>query len=148
MAEPKTVKGTLVGILLGDGATAETFSAFCGINAKTINFQTNTNEEFIYDCANLDAPPWRKLTKSGRFLSVTGTGQLDSDVLSRYQAAYDDDDAVNAQISIDVPAVDGGGYWESAMMLTNLNITGNNGETTTVEISLESSGPVTWVPAT
>jgi predicted secreted protein len=148
MAEPKTVKGTLVGILLGDGATDETFAAFCGINAKTINFQTNTNEEFIYDCDNLDTPPWRRLTKSGRFLSVTGTGQLDSEALERYQEAYDDDDAVNAQIQIDVPAADGGGYWTAALMLTNFNITGNNGETTTVEISLESSGPVTWVPAT
>ncbi len=148
MAEPKVVKGTLVSIMLGDGATDEEFAAFCGINAKTINFQSNTNEDFIYNCDSLDTPPWRNLTKSGRFLSVSGNGLLDSTALERYWAAYGDDDAVNAQVSIGVPALDGGGYWECAMMLTQLNITGNNGEKTTVEISLESSGPVTWVAAT
>lgn len=147
MAEPKTVGGTRVSIMLGDGESAETFAAFCGINAKTINFQTNTNETFLYDCADPDAVPWRKLTKSGRFLSLSGTGQLDTSVLERYRDAYNSNAAVNAQILIDVLAANGGGYWECAVMFTNLNITGNNGEEVTVEISLESSGAVTWVDA-
>ena len=147
MATPDTVKGTLVTVALGDGATAEEFVSFCGINAKTINFQTNTNEEFVYDCDDLESPPWRTLTKSGRFLSVSGSGLLDSSVLARYQEAYDSDDAANAKIIIDVPAGVGGGFWSCALMLTSFNITGNNGESTQVEISLESSGPVTWTPA-
>lgn len=145
MSSPKIVKGTKVGILLGDGATVEEFASFCGINAKTINFQTNTNEEFIYDCDNLESPPWRTLTKSGRFLSISGAGLLDSVALERYRSAFNDDDATNAKIVIGVLSDDGGGYWEARLMTTGLEIVGNNGDVATVQISLESSGPVTWV---
>ncbi|MDF1625668.1 MAG: phage tail tube protein [Parvibaculaceae bacterium] len=147
MAQPKTMTGNKMTIALGDGATAEEFNAFCGINAKTVNFQTNTNEDFVYDCDDTDSPPWRELTKSGRFVSITGSGQLDTSVLARYQEAYDSDEAVNAQVILDVLAANGGGYWEGAFMFTQFNITGNNGEKVQVEISLESDGAVTWVDA-
>ena len=147
MADPKTVEGVLVGLLVGDGATSETFSAFCGINAKTINFQTNTNERFLYDCNTPTNVPWRKLTKSGRFVSISGTGELDSSVLDRYMEAYNSNDPVNAQFNIGVAALDGGGYFAAAMMFTNLEIVATNGELVTVSISLESSGAVTWTDA-
>lgn len=147
MADPKTVEGVLVGLLVGDGATSETFSAFCGINAKTINFQTNTNERFLYDCNTPTNVPWRKLTKSGRFVSISGTGELDSSVLDRYMEAYNSNDPVNAQFNIGVAALDGGGYWAGAFQFTNLEIVGTNGDLTTVSISLESSGAVTWTDA-
>lgn len=147
MADPKVVEGVLVGLLVGDGATDEEFTAFCGINAKTINFQTNTNERFLYDCETPTNVPWRKLTKSGRFVSITGTGELDSSVLERYQEAYNANDPVNAQFSIGVAALDGGGYWSGAFMFTNFEVVATNGELVTVSITLESSGAVTWVDA-
>ena len=148
MADPKVVEGVLVGLLVGDGGTpTEAFTAFCGINAKTIAFTTNTNEQFLYDCTTPTNVPWRKLTKSGRSVSISGTGQLDSSVLDRYMTAYNSNNAVNAHYSIGVAALDGGGYWGGAFMFTNLEIVGTNGEMTTVSISLESSGAITWTDA-
>lgn len=147
MADPKTVEGVLVGLLVGDGATDEAFTAFCGINAKTISFQTNTNERFLYDCTTPTNVPWRKLTKSGRFASITGTGELDSTVLDRYMELYNSNEAANVQFNIGVAALDGGGYWAGAFMFTNFEIVGTNGELTTVNISLESSGALTWTDA-
>lgn len=147
MAKPVTVKGTKVRLLQGDGADPEVFTKFCGLTAKSINFQTNTNEQFVPDCTDPDAPAWRELTKSGRFVSISGSGLLDMDALAAYQAAYDSEDAANYRFEIAVPALDNGGHWLAPMMLTNFQVTGNDGELATVEIALESSGEVVWVPA-
>jgi predicted secreted protein len=149
MAKPKTVKGTKVRLLQGDGATpTEAFTAFCGLTARSINFQTNTNETQVPDCDDPDAPQWRELAKSGRFVSVSGSGVLDMDALERYQEAYDSPDSVNYRIEIAVPALDNGGHWAGAFMVTNFTVTGNDGELAQVELTLESDGPVAWVPAT
>lgn len=149
MVKPLTVRGTKVKLLMGDGASPgpEVFTKFCGLTAKSINFQSNTNEFFVPDCDDPDAPAWRELTKSGRFVSMSGSGLLDMNALEDYQAAYDNDDAGNFRFQIDVPVLSNGGYWQGPFMLTNFQVTGNDGELATVEITLESSGAVTWTPA-
>ena len=147
MAPPLIVKGTKVRLLKGDGAEPEVFSKFCGLTAKSINFQTNTNETFVPDCDDPDAPAWRELAKSGRYVSMSGSGLLDMNALDEYQAAYDNDGTDNYRFEIAVPALQHGGHWLGAFMLTNFTVTGNDGEHATVEIALESSGEVTWVPA-
>ena len=146
MAKPTTVKGTKVRLLQGNGAQPEVFSAYCGLTAKSINFQTNTNETFVPDCDNPDAPQWRELSKSGRYVSISGSGLLNMASLESFQAAYEDDTATD-RFEIAVPALQRGGHWIGQFMLTNFQITGNDGELTNVEITLESSGEVTWVPA-
>lgn len=148
MAKPKIVKGTKVRLLQGDGATPEVFTKFCGLTAKSINFQSNTNETFVPDCDDPDAPAWRELAKSSRYVSLSGSGLLDMTALEAYQAAYDNDEADNYRFEIAVPALDNGGYWKGAFMLTNFQVTGNDGEHAQVEITLESSGAVAWKPAT
>lgn len=148
MAKPVTAKGTKVRLLKGDGASPEVFSKLCGLTAKSINFQTNTNETFVPDCDNPDDPAWRELTKSGRYVSMSGSGLLDMNALEEYQGAYDSDEASNYWFEIALPLASKGGHWLAALMLTNFSITGNDGELTQVEITLESTGAVTWVPAT
>jgi len=147
MAKPVTVKGTKVRLLQGNGATPEVFTAFCGLTAKSINFQTNTNETFVPDCDDPDAPQWRELTKSGRYVSISGSGLLNMGSLESFQAAYDEDETTAYRFEIAVPALQNGGYWTGQFMLTNFQITGNDGDLTQVEITLESSGEVTWVAA-
>lgn len=148
MAKPKTVKGTKVRLLQGDGATPEVFTSYCGLTAKSINFQTNTNETFVPDCDDPEAPQWRELSKSGRYVSLSGSGLLNMDSLASFQSAYDEDSTATYRFEIAVPALEHGGHWEGQFMLTNMQITGNDGELTNVELTLESSGEVLWVPAT
>lgn len=148
MAKPVTVKGTKVRLLQGNGASPEVFTSFCGLTAKSINFQTNTNETFIPDCDDPEAPQWRELSKSGRYVSLSGSGLLNMASLEAFQSAYDEDETQTYRFEIAVPALQHGGYWIGQFMLTNFQVTGNDGELTTVEITLESSGEVTWVPAT
>ena len=147
MAKPVTVKGTKVRLLQGNGASPEVFTSFCGLTAKSINFQTNTNETFIPDCDDPEAPQWRELSKSGRYVSLSGSGLLNMASLASFQAAYDEDETQTYRFEIAVPALQHGGHWIGQFMLTNFQVTGNDGELTTVEITLESSGEVIWVPA-
>ena len=147
MVAPLTAKGTKLNVALGDGEDPEVFTAFCAVSAKTINFQTNTNEFFVPDCDDPDDPAWRELAKSGRFVSISCSGTLNTTDLTRYQDAYNSPDAVNVEIELDLPLAAGGGVWSGPFMLPNFQITGNDGELVQVEFSLESSGAVTWTDA-
>lgn len=149
MTKPNVAKGTKFRLLMGDGQSPESFVALCGLTTKGINFQTNTNEQFIPDCDNPDDPAWRDITKSGRFASLSGSGILDmTGAFPRYQAAYASADPVNMRVYFNLTAAEGGGYWEGAFMLTTFNVQGPDGDNVTAEIALESDGEVVWVPAT
>lgn len=144
-----TRRGTKMRILQGNGATpTEVFDAYCALNAKEVNFQSQTNDFYVPDCDDPDAPAWREIVKSGRALTVSGSGSLDMRDLPRYQAAYDDDEPVHYRIELDASNLIEGGYWSAAFMLTNLQITGNDDQLVQVSITLESNGAVTWVDAT
>jgi predicted secreted protein len=145
VAKPTTALGTKLRILLGDSATPIVYTAFCGLTARSINFQTNTNDFFVPDCDNPDDPAWREMAKAGRFVSITGSGILDTkSALPRMQAAYGDADPVPVRVELAVPTVDGGGAWTGLFMFTGLEITGNDGELVTANITMESDGPVVW----
>lgn len=146
MAPPVTRRGTKVRILQGNGATpTEVFAAYCALNAKSVNFQSQSNDFYVADCENPDAPSWRQIVKSGRSLSVSGSGTLNLNDLTRYQAAYNDDDTLNYRIELDASNSVQGGYWAAAFAVTSLEITGNDEDLIQVSISLESHGAVTWV---
>jgi predicted secreted protein len=147
MAQPTTRRGTKLRVLQGDGATpTEAFTAYCAINAKEVRFTSQTGEFYVPDCADPDAPAWREIVKSGRAMTVTGSGTLAMEHLAEYQAAYDDDEAINYRVELDVANTAQGGYWAAAFALTELGITGNDADLVTVSITLESNGAVVWVP--
>lgn len=145
MAQPQTAKGTKLLILFGDGATPEVFSKICALTAKGINFQSNTNEYFVPDCDNPDDPAWREMTKAGRFADISGSGILDMAALTRIQAAYDNENAVNLRVQLAVTP--NGGYWSGPFMVNGFNVTGNDGELVQVELTIASAGPVVWTAA-
>lgn len=148
MAQPTTRRGTKLRVLQGDGAApTEAFTAYCAINAKEVRFTTQTGEFYVPDCADPEAPTWRQIVKSGRAMTVTGSGTLAFEDLSRYQAAYNDDEALNYRVELDATNVAHGGHWAAKFAVTELSITGNDAELVQVSITLESDGAVTWVDA-
>lgn len=146
MVKPTVAKGTKFRLLMGDGATPEVFAALCGLTTKGIQFQSNTNEVFIPDCDNPDDPAWRKITKAGKFATITGSGLLDfKNAFPKYRAAWESEDPVNMRVYFDVVGADGGGYWQGAFLLTQLNVTGNDGDYVQAEITMESDDAAAWV---
>lgn len=148
MAKPGTARGTKLRVLLGDDSDPVVYTQFCGLTAKQINFQTQTQDEYVPDCDNPDDPAWREITKSGRSVTITGSGTLDiKGALQRMQDAYNSDEPVPMKVELNVPSVDGGGAWVGNFAVTQLQITGNDNTLVTANITLESDGEVAWVPA-
>lgn len=144
MAQPKTLRGTYVNILLGDGADPEVFTPICGLNSRSFTHQINTSDDFIPDCVDPEDVPTRELTTSGEQWDVSGSGLLDRNNLSDLQ------DAVgkykNYRFELAEPAADAvfGGYYEGTFVLTNLQITGTNDNKVSVDLSFASDGTVTF----
>ncbi|PZO78439.1 MAG: hypothetical protein DI629_12115 [Mesorhizobium amorphae] len=148
MAKPVTRRGTKLRILQGNGGGSETFTAYCALNAKTVRFQSQTNDFYVPDCDTPDAPAWREIVKSGRSMTVSGSGILNMTDLTRYQAAYNDDDVLNYRVELDGTNTVAGGHWSAPFAVTELEVTGNDEDLVQVSITLESNGAVVWVPAT
>lgn len=144
MARPNTLKGTKVSILIGDTQDPPVYTKFCGLTAKAIRFVKNTNEFFVPDCDDPDDPAWRELAASGRSATITGSGILDLDAQTAMRAAMNDSDPVPMKVMLDDAA---GGAWTGTFMVTEMNVTGNDGELTQVSLTLESSGEVLWTAA-
>ncbi len=147
MAKPSTANATKLQIMMGNGATPEVFLTYCALTTKSIRFTTQTNEVYVPDCDNPDDPAWREITKAGRAVTVTGQGVMDMiNAFGRYRAAYDNELSSNYRILINLSAALGGGYWVGAFMLTEFEVGASDGEKINANITLESDGPVVWVP--
>lgn len=147
MAQPKTLRGTYVNILLGDGATPEVFEPICGLNTRSITHQINTNDDFIPDCTNPEDVPTRELTTTGEQWDMSGSGLVDRNNLADLQAAVG---AVrNYRFELAEPATDAvyGGYYQGRAVLTNLQITGSNDNKVTIDLTFASDGVWTFVEA-
>lgn len=148
MAKPATARGTKLRVLLGDDSDPVVYTGFCGLTAKSINFQSQTQDFYVPDCDNPDDPAWREIVKSGRSVSIQGSGTLDTQgSLSRMQDAYNSDESVPMKVELNVSSALGGGAWVGLFAVTQLQITGNDADLIQAQIQIESDGPVEWVPA-
>lgn len=147
MAKPNTMKGSHLLILLGDGASPETFASPCGLTTKAINMDASTNEFNVPDCADPDAPSWTERVVNALSASVPGSGVLSLADLADWRDWFLSGAARNIQVSLNETLALGGGYFEMSAVMTTFNISGNQGELANLEVAIQSNGPVTWVDA-
>jgi predicted secreted protein len=147
MAKPTTMNGSHLLIMLGDGASPETFAAPCGLTAKGINFSAATNDFNVPDCDDPDAPSWTERVVSALSAGITGSGVLAMESKDEWQDWFLSGASKNIQVSLDESLANGGGYFSLAAVLTTFNITGNQGEKATLEVEIASDGEVTWTAA-
>jgi hypothetical protein len=151
MAQPDIVKGTYIDILMGDGATPEVFTPFCGLTTRQFTKQINTNDTFIPDCADPEDVPTRRLVPTGKQWDLSGEGLYN---LAQAQMIEDasDGETKNFRFRIARPAgsIVGTGYWEGPAMITNRQLGGNSGggEFGSISLSIASDGEWVYHPAT
>ena len=143
MARPKILRGTYVNLLLGDGNVnpgPEVFTPICGITTRTFTHQVNTNDTFVRDCADPEDVPSRETMNTGEQWDLSGSGLLNRSDLERMQAAVGQ--VQNWRYELGQPAGDAvyGGYYAGAAKLTNLTITGDDGQHVTVDLTIVSEG--------
>lgn len=152
MATQKSVKWSTFDIRLGDGATPiEAFTAPCALRTRGLQFTAETTEVALLDCTTPDQASWMKRNTISNSGTMTGSGTLDPDDLSLWWTWFTSAVEKNVRMYVDIPAGDGGGYWEGPFLLTSLNNTGgrdDGGGVVQIEVEMMSAGEVTWVAAT
>ena len=76
---------------------------------------------------------------------VTGNGVMAVESFDIWNEWFQTAAARNCQIELDDPAL---GHWEGQFILASLKYGGARGQKVTVDITLDNTGIVTWVPLT
>jgi hypothetical protein len=142
MAQPVTIKGGKVKVLLGSGSPV-TFAAPCGFTSKSITLTKGLEEVNIPDCADPDAVPWLGRDASSLSMSVSGEGVLASESVETWLDAWENVESVPVQIEWEFPAKTI--TWEGNMHVESFETTAPNGQRVTVSVSMQSDGPMTRV---
>lgn len=145
MAQPTVLSGTKLLILVGDGASPEVFAAPCGLTTTGINFTASTNSTLLPDCEDPEAPAWEAKDINGLSAQVTGTGVMAVESFEVWNDWFQSADLKNCQIKLDDAAL---GHWAGQFVLSSLKYGGQRGNKVTVDVTLDNSGAVPWVPAT
>lgn len=147
MALTNKLKSTRVFIAIGDGASPELFTNLCGFNSKGFQQTRATSDTVDWDCADPDATPVTVRDVGATDWSISGSGLLHRPLLATLQAAFEDTTPTNFRFVFDEATgsevIDG--YYAGPGIVTDLNVTGTNGEFVQISITISAAGPVAFV---
>lgn len=149
MAVVKHARGVKLLLKVGDGASPETFAAFCTVNAaRGITFTSAANDFNIPDCTDPDQIAWIAREKVSLSVAVTGAGILNTPDVQDFFDWWTSENSKHCQIVVDVPSADGGQIFEGSFHLLDFAITGDRGAKMQATLTLASDGEITAVPNT
>lgn len=138
MAQPTTIKGGKIRIMLGNDASPQVFSAPCGLTQRGLTLSKNLNEVTIPDCDDPDKVDWVGRDAASLSMSISGEGVLASESIVSWLDAGESIDSVDVKVEIEFPATT---YtYTGKMQVESVEIGANNGERATISISLQSDG--------
>lgn len=146
MANIDTIKGALVQILVGDGATPEVFDHRCMINtSRGIQWSSTTSQNPVPDCDNPEDPAWLETEVDGLVCTIDGAGRVDVADVEFWDDWFISGAAKNVRFKLNKT---GGSYWEGAFKLTQWGISAaDRQEKAEGAITLVSTGAVTRADA-
>jgi predicted secreted protein len=150
MAQPKTLNGKQLLVKIGDGGSpTETFASDCLINLdRAFELTADGNDVSVPDCDNPSAPAWREKIIQTLSANVSGGGRLHTSVVEAYFTWLTTGASKNVRLELGgVSAANGGGYFSGAYKLTRFALSGSDGDLATAEVTLESTGAITWTDA-
>jgi predicted secreted protein len=140
-----TIAGQKLLIARGDGGAnggAEQFAEPVGLVTKTFGKTASTATTSVPDAANTDNPMWEQRGTKSLSAKLSGDGVCSKESF----AIWDADVGVSRNYRVKLDE-DGFGYWEGRFILTQFELSGTYGERIKVKVSLDSDGPLTYVPA-
>ena len=133
-------KGRAFVLKVGDGGVPETFTTVAGLKTT----QLSINNEVV-DATSKESGGWRELLAGAgvRNVSVSGTGIFTGSAAEAQMR----DKALTASIDNYEIAFESGDKFTGAFQVTALDFAGAYNAARTYTLSLDSSGPVTFVGA-
>lgn len=149
MADP-TITGRML-ILLGDGASPETFAYPCGANARSVTFTNNTGEEVLLDCDDpLDTPSAVNRWVESQDTQMSISGRVATESLATWREWADASGAAaikNIRVQWDHEAGAGGGYHTLPAILQSLEMGVEAQGTSTFTATIVGAGRRVWTDA-
>lgn len=146
MAAATTISFNKLRVLLGDGASPETFSAPCGFSQRSLNRVKSLKEDLEVDCDDEDAPAWKARTVESLEWSVTGEGVLPQESVRLWEDFFNSSESRNVRIEMLYPSETI--FLMGKAHLANYTIGANRGEKVTKNIDLQGDGALAEITAT
>lgn len=147
MAQASVISFSKFRVLLGDGASPETFTAPCGFNSRALNRLKNLNEVVIPDCDDEDAAAWIGRDVASLSWGVTGEGVLAEESIEMWEDFFDSTASRNVRVEIELPT-QAMLVKEGRAHLSTFNVAANRGEKATVNVELAGDGELVAVSTT
>lgn len=143
MAEPTTIKGGKVKVLLGNSATPIVYAAPCGFNQRTVTLNKGLEEVNLPDCEDPDAVNWVGRDAVSLSMSISGEGVLAEESVEKWLDAYEDVDSVPVKVEWVFPTKTI--TWTGRMHVENFEAGAVDGRRVTGNVSMQSDGKMTRV---
>lgn len=148
MAQATTKRfGQAVIVQLSNGATPPVFAAPCGFTERALNLSKEVGESQVPDCDDPDKASWVERDVVSKSATISGSGVMAVEAFNTWEKAYDEDVSIACRVFTAGNAAAGGGHWAGKFHLTSFEMTATKGQRVEVSVTMESDGPVEWVPA-
>ncbi|MDR3512627.1 MAG: phage tail tube protein [Caulobacteraceae bacterium] len=147
MAKPTTLPFSSFQVLLGDGATPETFSAPCGFTKRSLKLSSQTSDTIVPDCDDPTIAAWTERNVSSLSGQVSGNGVTAMGSLSTWRAWFLSGQTKNIRILFNLPGAQGGGYFQGGAVLTDWSHDADiksEGGRTQQSVTLDNDGLWAW----
>lgn len=138
MAQPVTIKGGKVFVLLGNDADPIVYAAPCGFTSRTLTLTKGLEEVQIPDCDDPDKVDWVGRDATSLSMSVSGEGMMAESSIETWLDAWESVDSVPVKVEIVFPAKTI--TWTGFMQVESVDATAPNGQRVTANISMQSDG--------
>ncbi|SKA31018.1 phage tail tube protein [Consotaella salsifontis] len=145
----KSISGKKLLVQIGDGASPdEVFASDCMINAERgLALSVDSNDFVIPDCDDPDAAGWKEREVDGMSGTISGSGMLHTTSFATWFNWMESAAPKRCRVTLDVTAANGGGYVEGLFFLTSFEVKGSRNDKVTADVTLDSTGILTWTDA-
>jgi predicted secreted protein len=145
MAEPTTIKGGKVKVLLGNTAQPIVYSAPCGFTQRSVSLSRTLEEVSLPDCDDPDAMNWLGRDATSLSMAISGEGVLAAESLSVWLAAMNSEAPVPVKVTIELPASTI--TWTGKMQIESIEIGAEDKKRVTMNVSMQSDGKMVQTSA-
>lgn len=143
MAQPTTIKGGKIRVLLGNKATPIEYGSKCGFTQRSITLSKSLEEVNIPDCDDPDKVDWVGRDATSLSMAIGGEGVLASESVDDWLDAFESVESVPVKVEWEFPAKTI--TWTGHMHVENMEVGANNGQRATNNVSMQSDGEMVRV---
>lgn len=141
MAQPETIKGGKVRVLLLDENSPNSYTAPCGFTSRSITLSKALNDFQIPDCDDPDAVDWLGRDAVSLSMTVSGEGVLAAESVETWLDAWEDVDAVGVKVEWEFTTKTV--TWTGLMHVESVEVVAQNAQRATLAVSMQSDGAMT-----